>query len=81
MEVRDNTNLEVFSQTVAKDVLIVCHEEGKVLGWRTWNSGTGSIKPTLVPGVCNKGTMCRSLLRQLARTCADVGNLKSSGSP
>ena len=29
---RDYKRLKVFSQTAAKDVLIVCHEEGTALG-------------------------------------------------
>ena len=33
---RDYKSLEVFRQTAAKDVLIVCREEGTALGWRTW---------------------------------------------
>mmetsp|Transcript_13851 Transcript_13851/g.23993 ORF Transcript_13851/g.23993 Transcript_13851/m.23993 type:complete len:223 (-) Transcript_13851:123-791(-) len=33
---RDYKDVDVFNNVLASQILIVCHEEGKVLGWRTW---------------------------------------------
>ena len=71
---RDYKNLEVFRQTAAKDVLIVCHEEGTALGWRTWKLlETKPLRDWFNHSQrlfreSGEGRVCRSLLRQLART-------------
>ncbi|CAE7391292.1 unnamed protein product [Symbiodinium natans] len=75
---RDYKNLEVFSQTAAKEVLIVCHEEGKVLGWRTWKLlETKPLRDWFNQANACPGNLAQGSSVQISSqtTGADVGNL------
>ncbi|CAE7472194.1 unnamed protein product, partial [Symbiodinium pilosum] len=75
---RDYKDADVFSNKEAKELLIVCHNEGKALGWRTWKL----LETKTLHGWFTTGNTCSSGLDTSKRykmadetTGGDVGHL------
>jgi len=75
---RDYKDVEVFNKVQAKQLLIVCHSEGKALGWRSWKLlSTKTLQGWFTIGnTCTTGLQTNTKFEMAAETTGgDVGTL------
>ena len=74
---RDYKDLEVFNKVQAKQLLIVCHNEGKALGWRSWKLvDTKTLQGWFTIGnTCSSGLAEKKFQMAVQTTGGDVGTL------
>ncbi|CAE7857083.1 unnamed protein product [Symbiodinium microadriaticum] len=74
---RDYKDLEVFNKVQAKQLLIVCHNEGKALGWRSWKLvDTKTLQGWFTTGnTCSSGLQEKRFQMGVETTGGDVGTL------
>jgi len=74
---RDYKDVDVFNKVQAKQLLIVCHNEGKALGWRSWKLvDTKTLQGWFTIGnTCSSGLQEKKFQMAVETTGGDVGTL------